>query len=135
LEQLAYSSVPQNTYYIVDTPDGSLGRDIFGFYTEAPIKNSGISLETTGTATTHVESLSLTAFGDAMKSQGSVASLKSMEQYASFVLQMECGHCGYKSPVETKEGRFERQCYACGAVNETQRGQIKVMTQAGLVEI
>lgn len=37
--------------------------------------------------------------------------------------------------VETKEGRFERQCYACGTVNKIQRGQIKVMTQSGFVAI
>jgi hypothetical protein len=129
------SFVPQNTYYVVDTPDGSLGRDIFGFYTEALIKSSGISLETNSQKTTPVETRSLTAFGDAIKSQGSVASLKSMGQYASFILQMECGHCGYKSPVETKEGSFERECYACGAVNKIQRGKINVSTQSGFVAI
>jgi transposase-like protein len=68
-------------------------------------------------------------------SQSMVALLKSTGQYASFVLQMECGHCGYKSPVETKGGSFERQRYACGTVNKTQRGKINVMTQSGFVAI
>jgi hypothetical protein len=132
-------TVPQNTYYVVDTPDGSLGRDIFGFYTEAPIKTSGIRLESDPGTTAQVSALSLTAFGDtigdAMKSQASVAALKAAGQYASFVLQLECGDCLYKSPVETEEGFFKRQCYACGAPNEVQRGQILVMTHSGQVAI
>ena len=128
-------SVPSETYCVVDTPDGSLGRDIWGFYTEAPLKTGGLKLETSVKKTEPAASLSLTAFGDAMKSQGTVALLKSSGQYAAFVLQMECGQCGYKSPVETTEGEFERQCYACGAVNKNQRATISVMTRSGMVKI
>jgi uncharacterized membrane protein YhaH (DUF805 family) len=129
------SSIPPNTYYVVDTPDGSVGRDLNGFYTEVQIKSNGIRLETGVNKTTPVEALSLTAFGNVMNNQNNVAFLKSTGQYASLVLQMECGHCGYKSPVETKEGGFERQCYACGTVNKTRRGQIQVYTQRGAIII
>ncbi|MDR0430595.1 MAG: DUF805 domain-containing protein [Tannerellaceae bacterium] len=129
------SSIPPSTYYVVDTPDGSLGRDLNGFYTEAQIKSNGIRPETNANKTTPVEALSLTAFGNVVKDQNSVAFLKSTGQYASFILQMECGYCGYKSPVETKEGNLERQCYACGTVNKTQRAQIRVYTPRGIVTI
>ncbi|MDR1747031.1 MAG: DUF805 domain-containing protein [Tannerella sp.] len=129
------NSISQNVYYVVDTPDGSLGRDRFGFFTEAPIKSNGICLEPDSDKAATVDALSLTAFGDAVKSQSSVAILKSQGQYASFMLEMECGHCGYKSPVETKEGDFERQCYSCGTVNRTRRGKITVMTPFGMAEI
>jgi len=129
------NSISQNVYYVVDTPDGSLGRDRFGFFTEAPIKSNGICLEPDSDKAATVDALSLTVFGDAVKSQSSVAILKSQGQYASFMLEMECGHCGYKSPVETKEGDFERQCYSCGTVNRTRRGKITVMTPFGIAEI
>jgi len=128
-------SIPQFVYYIVDTPDGSLGRDVFGFFTEAEIKFIGIHLETDINRTSPVESLSMTAFGNALQNQSSVAVQKSAGQYAKFILEMECGHCGYKSPVETHEGTFKRQCYACGTVNNTRRGKINVMTQSGSVAI
>jgi uncharacterized membrane protein YhaH (DUF805 family) len=127
--------IARNIYYVVDTPDGSLGRDIFGFYTEKPLKSSGIAVVKPNDKVATVDALSLTAFGDAMKNQSSVAMLKSTGQYANFVLQMECGHCGYKSPVETVEGQFDRQCYSCGTINHTTRGKIIVGTQRGLVEI
>ena len=32
------------TYYVVVTPDGSLGRDMNGFYTEAPINTENITV-------------------------------------------------------------------------------------------
>jgi uncharacterized membrane protein YhaH (DUF805 family) len=129
------SSIPPNTYYVVDTPDGSLGRDLNGFYTEVQIKSNDIRLETGANKTTPVKALSLTAFGNVEKNQNGVALLKSTGQYASFVLQIECGHCGYKSPVETTGGVFERQCYACGTVNETRRAQIRVHTSQGAITI
>jgi hypothetical protein len=131
----AVSSIPGQTYYVVETPDGTLGRDLFGFYTEAPIKTSGLTLETTAPVPGPVESVSLTAFGEAMKSQTAVAQLKSAGQYAAFVLLLECGHCGYKSPVETKAGDFERQCYACGATNRSHRATINVFLGSGMVQI
>jgi hypothetical protein len=120
---------------VADTPDGSLGRDIFGFFTEAPLKTTALDLGPSAQPAAPVGAVSLTAFGDAMKSQASVAALKSAGRYASFVLQLECGHCGYKSPVETQEGEFERQCYSCGTVNKTRRGTINVLTSSGFVEI
>jgi hypothetical protein len=131
----AVPSIPGQTYYVVETPDGTLGRDMFGFYTEAPIKTSGLRLETSAPVPSPVESISLTAFGDAMKSQTTVAQLKSAGQYAAFVLLLECGNCGYKSPVETKAGDFERQCYACGVTNKSQRGTINVFLGSKMVQI
>jgi hypothetical protein len=128
-------SIPPNTYYVVDTPDGSLGRDVFGFYTEEPIKTSRLKIEVTDLDGPPVDAASLTEFGDAGKSMMSVATLKSVGQYARFVLQMECGRCGYRSPVETEEGHFDRQCYMCGTVNHTTRGKLLVTTQQGVLEI
>lgn len=131
----AVSSIPGQTYYAVDTPDGTLGRDMFGFYTEAPIKTSGLRLETSAPVSGPVESVSLTAFGDAMKSQTAVAQLKSAGQYAAFILLLECGRCGYKSPVETKAGDLERQCYACGAMNKSHRATINVFLGSRMAQI
>jgi HEAT repeat protein len=131
----AVLSVPELTYYIVETPDGALCRDMLGFYTEGPIKTSGLTLHTSQPASDTVESLSLTAFGDAMKSQASVAQLKQQGNYANFILLMECGRCGYKSPVETQAGPMERECYCCGATNKTTRGTINVMLGSGMAEI
>jgi len=70
-----------------------------------------------------------------MKGQTAVAQLKSAGQYAAFVLLLECGHCGYKSPVETKAGDFERQCYACGAINKSHRGTINVFLGSKMVQL
>lgn len=131
----AVRSVPGLTYYTVDTPDGALGRDIFGFYTEAPIKTGGLVLETSAPASKTVQAVSLTAFGDAMKSQTAVAQLKQAGRYANFVLLMECGRCGYKSPVETQEGDMERQCYCCGATNACFRASINVFLGSNMVNI
>ncbi|MDR2567093.1 MAG: hypothetical protein LBC97_13760 [Bifidobacteriaceae bacterium] len=130
------TSVPPNTYHLVDTPDGTLGRDMVGFFTEARIKTSGLRLPGTSPAPgAPVESKSLTSGGDSMKGPFGVAMLKSAGEYATLVLLMECGQCGYKSPVETTEGSFDRQCYACGTVNHTKRGNIQVMTPRGPVQI
>ena len=132
---MTVASVPGFTYYTVETPDGALGRDMSGFYTEAPIKTSGLELETPAPLPDRVESVSLTAFGDPMKSQSAVAQLRQAGQYASFVLLMECGHCGYKSPVETQAGDMERQCYCCGATNSSFRGTIDVITGSKMIEV
>lgn len=124
-------SIPDLTYYVVETPDGTLGRDMLGFYTEAPIGTKDLHLEVPAAEKT-VDSQSLTAFGDhAFKSQGMVAMLQSRGQYARFVLLMECGRCGYKSPVETVAGPMERQCYCCGAMNTTTRAPITVYGGSG----
>jgi hypothetical protein len=132
---MTVASVPGLTYYTVETPDGSLGRDMFGFYTEARIKTSGLKLETPAPVPDRVESVSLTVFDDPMKSQTAVAQLKQAGQYASLVLLMECGHCGYKSPVETQAGDMERQCYCCGATNSSFRATINVFMGSEMVEI
>jgi len=131
----AVPSIPGLTYYVVETPDGTLGRDMFGFYTEAPIKTSGLRVETSAPVPGPVKSVSLTGFGDPMKSQIAVAQQKSAGRYAAFVLLLECGHCGYKSPVETEAGDFKRQCYACGAMNESQRGNINMYLGSKMVQI
>jgi hypothetical protein len=131
----AVGSVPELTYYTVETADGALSRDTFGFYTEGPIKTSGLTLVSSAPVPDTVESLSLTAYGDPMKSQLSVAQLKQQGHYANFILLMECGHCGYKSPVETQAGAMERECYCCGSMNETSRGTINVGVGSSMVEI
>lgn len=119
--------IPGLTYYVVETPDGGLGRDIFGFYTEKPIKTTGITPGSTVGADTSVELAGLTASGDQMKQAATIANLRSVGKYAYLVLMMECGRCGYESPVETEPGPLSRQCYCCGATNTGSRGSIAVM--------
>lgn len=131
----AVPSIPAQTYYLVDTPDGTLGRDTLGFFTEAPIKTSRLRLERSPPLPGPVESVSLKAFGDDRDVLTAVAQLKSAGQYAALILLMGCGRCGYKSPVETKAGEFERQCYACGAMNKSHRGTISVVVGSKAVEI
>jgi hypothetical protein len=129
-------SIPELTYYLVDTPDGTLGRDINGLYTEGPLKTERLALETEARRSPDtVESLSMTGFGDMMKNQVGAAQLKSMGRYAKLVLLMECGHCGYKSPVETEPGPMTRECYCCGTTNQGTRASIHVAIGPGMVEI
>lgn len=132
---MTVASIPGLSYYTVDTPDGSLGRDTVGFYTKAPIKTSGLTLEIPTPVADRVEAVSLTAFGDLLESQATVARLKEAGEYAALVLLMECGHCGYKSPVETQAGEIERQCYCCGAMNSSERWSINVFSGLKMIEI
>ena len=133
---LAVPSIPAMTYYAVDTPDGTLCRDTLGLYTEAHIKTEGLALDTPTPPDATVEAASLTCYGDQpMQCQASVANLKQAGHYANFVLLMECGHCGYKSPVETQAGDMSRQCYCCGAINTAGRATINVFTDKGMVQI
>jgi hypothetical protein len=129
------SSIPQFTYYLVITPDGSLGRDIQGYYTEAPIKTKKIVVSSPRSTSEAVECGSLMGFGDIMANQTTIAHLKSTGNYAQLILQMECGHCGYESPVETQPGSFTRECYCCGAENKVQRGNVNVFMGSRMVEI
>jgi hypothetical protein len=104
--------------------------------TEARIKTQGLTLDTPTPSDVTVEAASLTCYGDQpMQCQASVANLKQAGHYANFVLLMECGHCGYKSPVETQAGDMTRQCYCCGAINNASRGTITVYTDKGMVQI
>lgn len=127
--------VPPQTYYMMDTPDGTLGRDVNGFFTEGPIKTANLKTEKPGGALGSVESQSLVGFGDMMKNQSGTAMIKKSGQYAKLVLMMKCGQCGYESPVETEAGEMERQCYSCGTINRTCRGAISVYTAYGTIEI
>jgi len=122
----AVANIPGLTYYTVETPDGSLGRDMNGFYTDAPLKTKGLRLATSAPVPAPVEFESLTDPGNAIANQSVVANLKQQGQYAKFILEMECAHCGYKSPVETEGGDLTRQCYCCGAENTGTRGMIHV---------
>jgi len=128
-------SIEPMVYYVVETPDGRLGRDIVGFYTESPIKTRGLVVPSESGKGKAVEFLSLMNYGDAMKSQGTVARLKASDEYAKFVLLMKCGHCGYESPIETDAGKLFRECYCCGAENRGIRGSIDVIIAGGMVEI
>jgi hypothetical protein len=128
-------SVPPLTYYTVDTPDGVLGRDMNGFYTEAPIKTKNLRLAVTPATRDTVEFAGLKAFGDNLAAESTVAALKSTGEYARLVLMMECGRCGYQSPVETVSGELVRQCYCCGTVNRGTRGGVNVAISGGFVEI
>jgi len=128
-------SIPELTYYVVDTPDGSLGRDIQGFYTEAALKTENLILETNCDKSPGVEFSGLKGFGDMFKNQTSVALLRKSGGYARLVLMMKCGRCGYESPVETEPGRLVRQCYCCGVENKGNRGKVNVVLDSGVVQI
>ena len=129
------SSVPKLTYYVVDTPDGSLGRDINGYYTEAQIKTKGLIVESRLSKSETVEFLSLNGFGDMLANQTTVAQLKKSGQYARLVLFMKCGHCGYESLVETLPGELVRECYCCGVTNKGHRGGMTIFMGSSKVEI
>ncbi len=128
-------SIPKMTYYVVATPDGSIGRDINGLYTEAPLKTKNLIVECRSDSTQVVEFLSLKGFGDDFINQQTIAYLKVNGKYSRFILLMECGHCGYQSPIETQPGSLLRECYCCGTKNTGSRATINVFTHSGIVEI
>jgi len=129
------ANIPQLTYYQIDTPDGTLGRDINGFYTTALLKTAGLKTDFSLKKNEIVASQSLLDFGNMMMNQSTVAMLKQTGQYAKLILMMKCGQCNYESPVETEAGDFTRQCYCCGTANKNNRMAIKVFMQKGLVEL
>ena len=128
-------SIPQLTYYVADTPDGSLGRDINGYYTEAPIKTQNLIVESRCDKSEAVEFLSIMGFGDMPANQTTVAHLKKTGKYSWLVLLMKCGYCGYESPVETQPGTLVRECYCCGVKNKGERGTVNVFLGSTMVEI
>jgi uncharacterized membrane protein YhaH (DUF805 family) len=133
LKKLSY--IPQLTYYVVDTPDGTLGRDINGYYTDSPVKTKNLAVDFRRGKSEAVEFLGLHDFGDVLKNQTTAAFLKQNGQYSRLVLLMKCGECGYESPVETQAGAFDRECYCCGTKNEGTRSSINVFLGSGMVEI
>jgi len=129
-------SIPAMTYYLVDTPDGSLGRDMNDYFTEAPLKTKDLKIGSPSARPGTVEFSSLRAFGDPFKNQSCVAQLKAAGRYSRLILLMECGRCGYQSPVETEAGPLARECYCCGAENTGERGSVNVVSGDGrFVEI
>ena len=128
-------SIPPHTYYLVDTPDGTLGRDSYDFFTESPVKTQNLKIENPRRETGSVQPKSLMSYGNMSKNQWGVAYQKMSGQYAKLVLIMKCGKCGYESPVETEAGDIERECYYCGIKNKTHRARISVYTERGTVEV
>jgi hypothetical protein len=128
-------TIPQLTYYTVDTPDGALARDVNGYYTEAAIKTKNLAVGSRRGDSGPVEFSSLMGFGDMLANQTSVAQLKQSGEYARLVLLMKCGRCGYESPVETQAGEMVRECYCCGAQNKGHRGKVSMFLGTGPVEI
>lgn len=128
-------NIPAHTYYVVDTPDGSLGRDKVEFYTEAPLKTENLIVKSRSNSQESVEFISLLGFGDVMANQTTVAFLRQNGKYARLVLLMKCGACGYESPVETQGGPLVRECYACGVKNTGNRATMNVWLDSGSVEI
>jgi YD repeat-containing protein len=127
-------SIPGRTYYVVETPDGNLCRDTNAFYTEAPLKTRNLRVGLRRDNADEVQCLSLTDFGDMMANQRNTAITKT-QGYAKLILLMECGACGYKSPVETEPGAMLRECYCCGATNKTSRGAVTVFLGTSMVQI
>ena len=128
-------SIPPQTYFLVDTPDGTLGRDINGFFTESPVKTQNLKVENPCGETDTVQSQSLKGYGDMNKNQTGVAYQKMSGQYARLILMMKCGKCGYESPVETEAGDIERECYYCGIKNKTYRGKLNIILEMGIVAV
>lgn len=129
------STIPNLTYYVVETPDGALGRDINGFYTEAAMKTKDIVVESRQVDLEAVECSSLMGFGNIMQNHTAVAQITQAGQYAKVVLLMKCGNCGYESPVETQAGSFSRECYHCGVTNKCHRGAINIFLGSKMIEI
>ena len=129
------SSIPQLTYYVIETPDGTLGRDMNGYYTEAPLKTKNLRVQTKRDRSEAVEFLSIKGFGNEMANLNCVAFLKQSGQYSRLILLMKCGKCGYESPVETQAGTIVRECYCCGVANKGHRGNINVFVRSNRVEI
>jgi hypothetical protein len=129
------NQVPSLTYYIVETPDGNLGRDCEGFYTEAPLKTQGVRLKTKDGVGARVEFESLVFPGNVMLGAQMVAQLRSSGGYAKLIFTMKCGRCGYDSPVEADAGTVSRECYRCGATNTGQRMSINLATPKGYTEV
>ena len=127
-------SVPERTYYVVETPDGNLCRDMNALYTEAPLKTRNLHVGFRRENAGEVQCRSLTDYGDMMANQRNTAITKT-QGYAKLVLLMECGACGYKSPVETEPGAMLRECYCCGATNKTSRGAVTVFLGSSMVQI
>ena len=127
-------SIPGNTYYVVETPDGNLCRDMNALYTEAPLKTRNLRVGLRRDNPDKVQCLSLTDFGNMMANQRNTAITKT-QGYAKLILLIECGACGYKSPVETEPGAMLRECYCCGATNKTSRGSVTVYLGTNMVEI
>jgi len=128
-------NIPQLNYYVVDTPNGSLCRDINGYYTEASIKTKNLIVESRSEKSETVDFSSLMGFGDMQANQKIVAHLKKTGQYSNLVLLMKCGNCGYQSPIETQPGTLIRECYCCGVENKGHRGTITMFIGSGKVEI
>ena len=127
-------SIPGNAYYVVETPDGNLCRDMNAFYTEAPLKTRNLRVGLRRDNPGKVQCLSLTDFGDMMANQRNTAITKT-QGYAKLILLMKCGVCGYESPVETEPGDMLRECYCCGATNKTSGGSVTVYLGTNIVEI
>lgn len=129
------NSIPPVTYYVVDTPDGSLGRDNQGFYTEAPLNTENLAVESRRGKPESVEFLSLKDSDNMVANPRSVAILKQQGQYARLVLLMKCGECGYESPVETQAGELVRECYCCGTTNQGSRAAVNLFLGSSMVQI
>jgi hypothetical protein len=130
-------AIPAQTYYTVQTPDGSVCRDKIGFYSIAPIKSENIVLDLPRGKPEIVDFESLKDFDETthISILNTVAYLKQSGEYAKLVLLMKCGKCGYESPIETQAGILERECYCCGAKNKGERGNINVFVRGIIVQI
>ncbi len=127
------SSIPSFTYYGVETPDGFLGRDIQGYYTPEPLRTKNINAPFHVRKGETIEAQDLNTFGVNMTG---VAQMKLRGEYASLLMLMKCGKCGYESPVETQAGTFTRECYCCGTENTCHRMGVHVfLVGTGEVEI
>jgi len=65
---------------LVDTPNGTLGRDIVGFFTESPLKTKRLHIHYRyyGKSGKSAEYQSLMIFGDMMKVQSAVRTTKAI---------------------------------------------------------
>jgi hypothetical protein len=129
------SNIPDLTYYIVETPDGNLGRDMNGFFTEGPLNTKNLIVRERQNNLRSFKCAGLFGFGNMRQNHLAVAQIIQTGNHAKLVLLMRCGNCNYESPVETHAGSFIRECFKCGSTNNCERGDILVNIDGGTFHI
>ena len=75
------------------------------------------------------------SFDDLMKGAQMVIEIRQRGSYANLIHLMQCGHCGYESPIETEPEDMTRQCYCCGATNTGGRGSVNIIAGMDFVSV
>lgn len=129
--------IPPGTWYLAQTPDGVIGRDINGFFVNPFIRTGSLHLACGRQKMSRpvYEEDGFSCCANKEDKFRLTALLKEFGYDECLTLLMKCGRCGYESPVHTRAGSFKRECYCCGAKNNVRRDPIKVETGSTTVEI